>query len=114
VKRDVRKRAGAVDDTGVVAAVDRVLRRVDDGLRLFHLDHEVGDVREDVEGGVEQRGAPDPLGMARGELEDEPAAERVPDPVGLLQPERVDGLDEVGDVCLERPRRVPTGAAVPA
>jgi small GTP-binding protein len=47
---------------------------------------------------------------ADGELEDEPSAERMADPVD--RPELAERLDEVGDVRLERPRRLPPGSPV--
>ena len=98
----------------VVARVRVRVGRVVHRLPAFLLGDERCDVRQQLDGRVEQNGAADPLRLARGELEDEPAAERVPDPVGLLDPERVDRLDQVVDVGCERPRRVVPRASVPA
>ena len=71
-------------------------------------------MRENLNGRIEQDEAADPLGPGARELEQEPAAERVPDPVGLLDPERIDGVDQIGDMRLEVPWRFVPGAAVPA
>ena len=71
-------------------------------------------MRQNLNGRVEQRDATDPLRMRARELEQQPAAERMPDPVRLDDSECVDGLDEIRDMRLERPRRFVSRAAVPA
>ena len=93
---------------------ERCLGRVNHLLGPLDLGHELRHVREDVERRIEQHRSVDPLRMAGGELEDEPAAERVADPVRPPEAEGVDGLDDVGDVCLECPGRLPAGPSVPA
>ena len=68
----------------------------------------------DVQRGIEQDRALDAVGVAGRELGDELAAEAVTDPRAAGDPERVRGLDEVGDVLLDAPRRLPARAAVAA
>ena len=64
--------------------------------------------------GVEQHGAHDAVGVTGRHLGDELAAEAVPDPRRLGDPEGVRRLDEVGDVLLDAPRRLPARAAMAA
>ena len=64
--------------------------------------------------GIEQDGVDDPIGLTRRDLGDELAAEAVADPRGLRDPESVGRLEEIGDVLLDAPRRLPAGAAVAA
>jgi hypothetical protein len=112
VQPHVVDRPLAVHAARVGAAVDVGLDRVEDRVGALAVRDDRGDVRQHVDRGIEEHDAADQLGVARGELEDQPAAERVTDPVdGAEVAER---LDEVGDVLLERPRRLPAGAAVAA
>ena len=67
-----------------------------------------------MHGGVEQDGALDAVGVAGRELGDQLAAEAVTDPGPARDPERVGGLDEVGDVLLDAPGRLPARAPVTA
>ena len=69
-----------------------------------------GDGRLDVQGGIEQDGALDAVGVARRELRDQLAAEAVTDPGRAGDPERVCGVDEVGDVLLDAPRWLPASS----
>ena len=88
-----------------------VLARRVDGIRPLGLRREERDVRQDLDRRIEQDGPPDTLGVQSGELEDEPAAEGVANPVHRAE---VEGLDQIGDVLGERPRRLPPRAAVAA
>ncbi len=63
---------------------------------------------------VEQHAALHTVGMPGRQLGDELAAEAVADPRAAGDSERVGGLDEVGDVLLHAPRRLPAGAPVTA
>ena len=67
-------------------------------------------MREHLKGGVEQHGALDPLGVAGGELGDEPAAEAVPHPHGRPVGH---GLEDRCEVRVDVPRRLPGRVAVP-
>ena len=64
--------------------------------------------------GIEQHRAVDPGGPPRGELGDELAAEAVTDPCPTLDAELARRLDQVRDVLLDAPRRLPTRVAVAA
>ena len=63
---------------------------------------------------IEQHRAANTRRMGGRELQHEPAAERGADPVGLADPQRVGGVDEIGDVRRVRPRRFPVRASVAA
>ena len=66
----------------------------------------------DVNGGIEEDRPLDEVGMTGRELGDELAAEAVTEPGGAGDPERRRGLDEIGDVLLHAPRRLPSRAAM--
>ena len=112
VERHVGERTRAVHAARVVAAVDVGLDRVVDGLLPLALRDVRRDRRQHVQCRVEQHRAVHELGMRGRELDDQPPAERVTDPVARAEP--AERLDEVGDMRVERPRRVPPGPAVPA
>ena len=73
-----------------------------------------GDGRVDVQRRIEQHRALDPVGPSRGKLGDELAAEAVTEPGPRSDAERGSRLDEVGDVLLDAPRRLPARSSVPA
>ena len=74
----------------------------------------VADVRQELDGRVEQRGALDAFGCQCRELEDEPAAVGVPDPARASHARGVERLEDVVHVRGDRPGRLPLGIAVRA
>ena len=73
------------------------------------------DVREDLDRRVEQHRARNPLGRGRAQLEHETPPEAVPQPgCRLLHARGIHGLEHVGEVGRNVPRRLVAGAAVAA
>ena len=77
--------------------------------RAVLLGHEQRDLGIDQDRGVEQHEPLDELGMAGGDLEGEPAAERVADPRGGLGADR---LEQQADVLVDAPGRLVRRRAV--
>ena len=96
------------------ASVDRLVGAAERRVGQSPVSALRGDGRLDVQRRIEQDGALDAVGVARRELGDELAAVAVAHPRRARDPERLRGLDEVGDVLLDAPRRLPARAAVAA
>ena len=94
-------------EAGIDSLVDGSERHI--GSKGFGLAER--DRRRHPDGGIEQDGAVEPSRAARRQLEQEPASEAVPDPEASS---RRDALQQVRDVLLERPRRLPPGVPMAA
>src|SRR5262245_60702470 len=92
--------------------LDRVLRRVVRTVCASELREVEADVRQELDGGIEQHRAFDVVRVERRELEHEPPAERVTDPVRATDAGAVERLEQVVDVRVDRPRRLPLRRAV--
>src|SRR5262249_32965395 len=98
------------DAPRVHARLDGVVDARERRVRPLPLGHVEGDVRQDLQHRVEQTRVGDAAGLARGEPRDEAPAEAMADPNRTLDPGR---LDDVLEVRVERPGRVPARPAVP-
>ncbi len=74
----------------------------------------VAHMRENLNGGVEQDHAVEPLGRQGRELEHEASSERMPEPGGTPHALSVQGLEHVVGVRRDRPWRLPARRAVAA
>ena len=92
--------------------LDRLARASERDVRACQLRPLERDGRLDVEGRVEEDGPLDTVRVPRRQLGDELPAEAVTDPRGTADPERVRRVDEVGDVLLDAPGRLPGRVAV--
>jgi len=93
---------------------DRVLDRLEHALAPVVLGASQRDRRKHLDRRVEQHDSLDAVRHPRRELEREAAAERVAEERRPVDGEPVERLDDVCDVRLDPPRRLPSRAAVPA
>jgi hypothetical protein len=92
---------------------DRVLGRGERVVAGRLLGEVEANVREDLDGRVEQYRTAYTLGFSRVELEDEPGSEAVPQPDGRpLDTGRIHRLEDVSQVGRDAPRRLIARAAV--
>ena len=96
------------------ASRDRVLHGRERAVGALALRPVECDRRRYPDGRIEENGPANAVGLACEQLEDQAAAEAVAQPVGLLDAQPVDELEDVGDVVVEAPGRLPLRPPVAA
>src|SRR5262249_30533187 len=107
-ERPRRRRAG------VESCLDRLVWRAVRMILALAFREVEPDVGEDLDRGIEQRDALEPVGIEDCQLEDQPAPERVSDEGRVAYTGRVERLEDVVRVRCDRPRGLPVREAVPA
>ena len=94
------------------AFLDSILRRVECSIGAFPFSEVETDVRQQLDGRIEQCAAFEPVRFEYRQLEDQPGAVRVADERGVFDTGGFDRLQHVGYMRADRPRWLPRRGAV--